>query len=168
MIWTTPEFWTAAAFVGILVIVGRPVKRYLNTWTEKQETVIRKAREEAADVLKKAQDLHHCYEKNYQGRMAERQKMMIEADTEIAALEEKVGKETRERMARRRQEVAVRLKTMTDHGRQNLQQQMLDAVVAQTKKRLEIRRNQGTENMDETVEKACRMLETFEPALNKQ
>ena len=168
MIWTTPEFWTATAFVGVLAISVRPVRRFLKTWTEKQAAVIRQAREEATDVLKKAETLHQTYETGYRGRMAERQKMLSEADSEISVLEENARKESLERMARRRQEVALRLKTLSDHGRQNLQQQMSDAVVAQTKKRLEARRDEGLESMDETVDRACRMLETYAPVLNKE
>lgn len=168
MIWTTPEFWTAMAFVGVLAISVRPVRRFLKTWTEKQAAVIRQAREEATDVLKKAKALHQTYETGYRGRMTERQKMLSEADSEISVLEENARKESLERMARRRQEVALRLKTLSDHGRQNLQQQMLDAVVAETKKQLELRRDEGIESMDETVDRACRMLETYAPVLNKE
>ena len=167
MIWTTPEFWTAIAFVGVLIILMRPLRRVLRTWTEKQAGILRQRQQEAEDVLKKAQELHQTYETGYRGRMAERQKMMLEADSEIAALEENARRETAERITRRRQEVAVRLKTMADNGRQNLQQQMLDAVVAETKKQLEERSQVGTENMDDTVNRACQMLETYRPVLNK-
>ena len=160
----SPEFWSSSAFVLSVAVMARPAKRLLKKWGQKQADGIRKQQAEAADVLKKAEALEAQYKALYQKRSQERRKVMREVDREIQFLEQDLLKQTNDRIARKNQEVDLRLKRIAENGRQDIKRKMLSRLVKQTESQLAKTEN---ENMDDVIKRACEALENFAPALKQ-
>ena len=113
----SPEFWTSIAFLGVVFTFMRPFVRYLNRWAKKQAALVQKNREEARAVRKRAETLLKQYEAVNRDRETERGRLLAEADTEISFLEQEFEQRTADRIARKKQEMALRLKTIEENGR---------------------------------------------------
>jgi len=158
----SPEFWSSSAFVLLVLIMLKPAGRLLKKWGQKQADQIRRRQEEAEGVLKKAGEMRAQYKDLYQKRNQEHRKIMRQADREIQFLEQDLLKQTNERIARKNQEVDLRLKRIAENGRQDIKRKMLSYVVKQTENRLaEIK----DENTDVLVEQACSALEKYASVL---
>ena len=160
----SPEFWSSSAFVLLVAVMARPAKRLLKKWGQKQASAVRKQQAEAAEVLKKAEALEAQYKSLYQKRNQERRKVMREAEQEIQFLEQDLLKQTNDRIARKNQEVDLRLKRIAENGRQDIKRKMLSRLVKQTENQLARTEN---EDMDDLIRKACEALENFAPALKQ-
>ena len=124
-IFENPEFWSAIAFVLVVLVALRPVARFLNKWTDKQGTIIINRQNEAITVLNKAKKLKQEYEKLYQQRWLKHKQMLEQADTEIALLKEEIKQNTCDKISRKNQEITVRLKTIEENGYQNIKNKIL-------------------------------------------
>jgi len=160
----SPEFWSSSAFVLLVAVMARPAKRLLKKWGQKQASAVRKQQAEAAEVLKKAEVLEAQYKSLYQKRNQERRKVMREAEQEIQFLEQDLLKQTNDRIARKNQEVDLRLKRIAENGRQDIKRKMLSRLVKQAENQLAKTEN---EDMDDLIRKACEALENFAPALKQ-
>ena len=158
----SPEFWSSSAFVLLVLVMLKPASSLLKKWGQKQADQISWRQEEAESVLKKAKEIQVQYKGLYQRRNQERRKIMRQADREIKFLEQDLIKQTNERIARKNQEVDLRLKRIAENGRQDIKRKMLSYVVKQTENRLaEIK----DENTDALVEQACSALEKYASVL---
>ena len=160
----SPEFWSSSAFVLLVAVMVRPAGRLLGKWGQKQADDIRKQQKEATEVLKKAEALEAQYKTLYQKRNQERRKVMREVDREIQFLKQDLLKQTNDRIARKNQEVDLRLNRIAENGRQDIKRKMLSRLVKQTENQLAKTEN---ENMDDIIKKACEALENFAPALKQ-
>ena len=166
----TPEFWTSFAFVFVLFLSARPVMRYLEKWTQGQAEQIQKRRQEAQDVLKKAEALKKQYETAYQNRQVEQRQMLEAADTEISFLESETQQLTNDRMARKSQEIDLRLRMIEENGRQDIKSKMLARVVSEAQSQLQTLRDTGklAENTDVLIQQAFEALDTYAAALKNK
>ena len=164
----TPEFWSAFAFILVVLVVGRPLRRALSAWGERKAKAIQDQIDEAQKLVKQAEKLKEQYRMAYARRSSERQKLMREADTEIRFLETELSDQSSDRVRRKSQEVEMRLKMIAEHGRQDVKKRMVTRVINKTEKLLENREEYTSENenMNDLVENACRALDTFKSALN--
>ena len=168
-IFQAPEFWTSLAFILVVVVSIRPVMRYLNKWAAGKADEIQKRRQAAKDVLKKAEELKKQYEKTYQNRQVEQRQSLETAENEIAFLENETQQVAADRMARKNQEIELRLKMIEENGRHDIKSKMLSRVVSDTKNKLIAMRDSEKiiENTDDLIKQAFNALETYEVALKK-
>ena len=158
----TPEFWLALAFVLVLLIAGRPLKRGLEKWGSEKAKAIQKQFDEAQQLKEHAEKLKEQYQKAYTQRSSARQKLMHEAEVESRFLETELLGQSSDRLKRKKQEVEMRLKMIAEHGRQNVKRQMLNRVIQKTEKLL--MRQQGGQS-DDLVDQVCQALDSFENVL---
>lgn len=135
----SPEFWSSFAFILVILVFMRPLIKGLNGWTEKQVSAIHREQTSAREVLEKAEEIKKKYEKAYLNRFSEKQKMMQEADSEIAFLDEETHILTMDRINHKKQEVELRLKMIEENGRQDVKSKMLNQVLSDTRRRLKER-----------------------------
>jgi len=164
-----PEFWTSLAFVLVVTVSVRPVMRFLDKWAAGKAEEIRKRQQAAKDVLKKAEELKKQYEKTYQNRQAEQRQSLEAAENEITFLENETLQVASDRMARKNQEIELRLKMIEENGRQGIKSKMLTRVVSDTKNKLIVMRDSEKiiENTDDLLKQAFDALDMYEPALKK-
>ena len=166
---SAPEFWTSLAFVIVVLVLARPAAKYLNRWAGKKADDIRKRQQDAKDVLKKAENLKKQYEKAYQNRHAEQHQSLEEAENEIQFLKNEADQMAADRMARKNQEIELRLKMIEENGRQDIKSKMLARVVSNTKNKLTAMRDSDKiiENTDDLVKQAFDALDGVAKALKK-
>ena len=160
----TPEFWSALAFILVILIAERPLGRALKSWGKRQADSIQNQFDEAQKLVDQAKKLKEQYEKAYTLRGGARQKLMREAETEIRFLETDAMEQSSDRIRRKSQEVEMRLKMIAEHGCHDIKHQMLKRVVQKTKKILVNERdnNPQNENAENLTEDVCRILASFE------
>ncbi len=165
----SPEFWTSIAFLGVVFTFMRPFVRYLNRWAKKQAALVQKNREEARSVRKRAETLLKQYEAVNRDRETERGRLLAEADTEISFLEQEFEQRTADRIARKKQEMALRLKTIEENGRQDVKNKMLNRIIGLTRKDLTDRQNKGElqEDMTVVVKRVFQAMEDYATMLRK-
>lgn len=158
-----PEFWTSIAFLCIVGIFLRPLARYLNRWAQKQAALVQKNREEARSIRKKAENLLKQYESINRHRESDRERLLAEADAEIALLEQESDQRTADRIIHKKQEIDLRLKTIEENGRQDIKNKVLNRIITLTRKKLLLRQNGGTfsEDLDVTVDRVLTALDEY-------
>jgi F-type H+-transporting ATPase subunit b len=168
-IFENPEFWSAVAFVIVVLVALRPVRRFLNKWTDKQKTIILNRQKEADDILDKAKNLKLKYDKIYQDRWLEQKQMLEQADSEISLLKAEVEQSTGDKISRKNQEMAIRLKTIEENGYQNVKNKVLSKVISETKKMFKtcLNEDEVTENPDDLLETVFRVLKNKKELLKK-
>ena len=161
----TPEFWSTLAFLIIVLMSVRPLKRALKSWGKQQADGVRKQFDEAKNLVEQAEKLKQQYESAYVRRSSERQKLMREAETEIRFLEADALEHSSDQMRRKNQEVEMRLKMIAEHGRQDIKRKMLDRVVGKTEKMLAAQADGSDENTEYLTDRVCQALDSFEGIL---
>lgn len=156
-IFSSPEFWVSFAFILVVMIFVHPLFRSLSRWTEKQADFIRQEQKEAKDILKKAEEIKKKYEKAYLNRFTEKQKMLQEAEREIAVLDEETHLMTLDKINRKKQELDLRLKMIEENGRQDIKSKMLSQILSDTRYRL--KKRETDENMEEVLKNALNILD---------
>lgn len=165
----SPEFWTSMAFLGVVLIFMRPFMRYLDRWAKKQAALVQKNREEARSVRKRAETVLKQYEAVNRNRETERGRLLAEADEEISFLEQEFEQRTADRIARKKQEMALRLKTIEENGRQDVKNKMLNRIVGLARKDLMMRQSKGElqEDMVLVVDRVCQAMDDYAVLLRK-
>ena len=168
-IFENPEFWSAVAFIIVVLVAMRPIGRFLNKWTDKQKMIILKNQKEADDILDKAKNLKLKYDKIYQDRWLKQKQMLEQADLEISVLKAEVEHSTSDKISRKNQEMAVRLKTIEENGYQNVKNKVLSKVISETKKMFKtcLNEDEVTENPDDLLETVFRVLKNKKELLKK-
>lgn len=164
-----PEFWTATAFILVIGIGVRPVFRFVKRWAVHQADSVRQTAQQAADMHQKAAALKEKYESAYRGRWTVQRKLMEQADTEVERLTAEATDQARDRMARRNQEIEIRLNMIADTGSQNIKGKMLAHVMADACAQAMQRRDdpQQTENADKVLQHTLQALDMYAPLLQK-
>ncbi len=155
-----PEFWMSFAFVLVVAVAVRPLYRFVRRWGAKEALVVQKSLKEAKDVRKKAEALVAEYEAAVRQQADLRRGALSEADAEIAVFEQESAQQTDDKILHKKQEVALRLKTIEENGRQDVKKKMLERVLNRTEQKLSERREKGelTEDMDIAVDHICAAL----------
>ena len=168
-IFENPECWSAVAFIIVVLVAMRPIGRFLNKWTDKQKMIILKNQKEADDILDKAKNLKLKYDKIYQDRWLKQKQMLEQADLEISVLKAEVEHSTSDKISRKNQEMAVRLKTIEENGYQNVKNKVLSKVISETKKMFKtcLNEDEVTENPDDLLETVFRVLKNKKELLKK-
>lgn len=164
-----PEFWSAVAFVLVVLVALRPVIRFLNKWTDKQGMIILNRQKEAFDILEKAKNLKLKYDKMYQNRWLDQKQMLEQADAEISVLDAELKQTTSDKIARKNQEIAVRLKNIEENGFQNVKNKVLSKVISEAKKIFKMRfdGDEISENTDDLLETVFHVLKNKKDLLKK-
>jgi len=163
----TPEFWSAFAFIVVILLAEKPLRRALDTWGKQRAKNIQNQIDEAQKLLDQAQKLRDQYEQAYTRRGLERQKLVREAETEIRFLETEALEQSSDRMRRKNQEVDMRLQMIAEHGRHDIKHQILERVVHKAEKLLVIKRDTDTPkaDTDRLTDDVCGALDSFETVL---
>ena len=106
----TPEFWSALAFILVVLFATDPLERALKAWGRRKAEAIQSQFDEAKKLVEQAEKLKQQYETAYARRGLERQKLMREAETEIRFLETEILSQSADQIGRKTQEVEMRLK----------------------------------------------------------
>ncbi len=169
MIYHSAEFWSSVAFVIVVAVALRPVGRYLNRWTKRQDAQITAELEQAKNLRAQAEELKDEYQKAFQNRWKERAKLMREADREIEDLRAETESKTHDRILHKRQEVALRLKVIEENGRQEVKNQMLSKVVRCAGERLRAQSEAPASAVetDQMVAQALAAVDAMAPILKK-
>lgn len=164
-----PEFWTATAFILVVGAGMRPLFRFLKRWAARQADAVRQTAQQAADMRQKAQALKDKYEASYRGRWTVQRTLMEQADAEVERLTADATAQARERMARKNQEIEIRLNMIADNGRQDIKGKMLARVVADARRRAAERRDDPgyTEQASVVLDETLAALDTYAPLLQK-
>jgi len=160
------EFWVGLAFVMVLCLALYPLCKWLSAWGEKQANLVRNRLDEANALKVKAEKLAKQYEQAYQKRTQERQHLIQEADKEIQFLKTDALQQSHDRMQRKQQEVAIRLKMIEENGRQDIKRKMLKQVVNKTKTLLKANRNALADNPETLTDQVCQALDEYQPILH--
>ncbi len=154
---SSAEFWSGFAFVLVIGLFVRPLLRRLNKWTEKQVALIRQEQNTAQDALKKAEEMKKKYEKAYQNRFIEKQKLIREADNEIILLDEETHQLTTDRINHKKQEIELRLKMIEENGRQDIKSKLLTQILVETRRHL--KKKETDEDIGEVLQNAIKILD---------
>lgn len=154
---SSAEFWSGFAFILVVGMFIRPLLRGLNKWTEKQVALIRQEQNTARDVLKKAEEMKKKYEKAYQNRFIEKQKLMREADNEIILLDEETHQLTTDRINHKKQEIELRLKMIEENGRQDIKSKLLTQILTDTRRHL--KKQEADEDIEKVLQQAMNILD---------
>ena len=163
------EFWTGVAFCGVFLGMLWPLGRYLKRWGLFQADRVLAEQRAADQVLAEAEALKTQYESAYQKRQAERQKMILEAEADIAFLATEAQKRLADRKMRQTQEVQLRLKIIEENGHRDIQRKLVEHLMTTVNQRFRQRQAAGSivENPDELVTHACHTLDAWADALRQ-
>ena len=161
----TPEFWSALAFILVVLFATDPLERALKAWGKRKAEAVQSQFDEAKKLVEQAEKLKQQYETAYARRGLERQKLMREAETEIRFLETEILSQSADQIGRKTQEVEMRLKMIAEHGRQDVKRKMLTQVIQKAEKLLINGKYQAKENPENLTDQVCQALDTFETVL---
>ena len=163
--WHSSEFWSACAFLALLLFSLRPLHRALHRWGCRQADAVRARQRAARDVLRQAVTLCRQYEAAYRHRQTERLDLLAAADSEIAFLEADTRRQTTDLLRRHRQEIDLRLRMIADNGRRDMQTRLLTTLMTKTRERLAT--TPRPTNSKDVLQRAFAALDMYAPALKK-
>lgn len=146
-----PEFWMTFAFICVVLIAFRPLKKYLTNWGTARAARIQKTLDDPAKLRLEAEDLLARYETHTQNKEAERAEILKNAESEIIALQKENKVRLTERMERKHIEMSGRLKSIEENGVKQLKDQMANIIVQKTNSLLNEEKPAQTNEMDHAL-----------------
>ncbi|MET4807094.1 F0F1 ATP synthase subunit B [Limibacillus sp. MBR-115] len=134
---SSPEFWVAAAlviFIGLAVWKGmRPLLDSLDQRSEK----IRNELDEARSLREEAQALLADYKRKQRDALAEAEQIVDHAKQEAQRLAKKAEADLKEQLARREQQALDKIAQAEQHALREVRDQAVDLAIAATAKLVE-------------------------------
>lgn len=154
-----PEFWAGVAFCLVAVIAVYPLSLKLKGWGKGQAQTIKKELDEAHDVRKQAEELYAKYVDNTKNLEQEKAKIMQKAEKEVIELQQAADEALSQKLDRKKKDVKARIELIQKNTQQDLTNQLMTQVVAQTKEILLQQKSAVTEkDMDKELKKALQIL----------
>ena len=109
MLFESPEFWVAIAFVLVVIVAFKPAARAITGTLDARAAKIREQIEEARKLREDAQALLAEYQKKQRDAMAEAEKIIAQARAEAARLKIDAEKDLENAITRRKQQALDRI-----------------------------------------------------------
>lgn len=154
------EIWLTVASIFVVVISIKPLIRFIHKWAQKEVLNVQDSLKKATDIRIKAADLLAEYQVKIENQSKLRQQVMAEADAEIALFQTDIQQRTDDIILHKKQEMALRLKMITENSQQDIKNKMLNRILKKTEKELIERRKKSeiVEDMDTVVNNVCLFL----------
>jgi F-type H+-transporting ATPase subunit b len=104
-----PEFWVALVFIGVVILLYKPVMRSVTASLHERAAKIRAQIEEARKLREDAQALLAEYQRKSRDAMAEAEKIIAGARAEAVRLKQEAAAELENSLKRRQEQALERI-----------------------------------------------------------
>lgn len=155
-----PEFWVAAVFCVVVLLLIRPIYKNLKEWSKGQAALIQSELDNAHQLRQEAEDLYAEYEKRTQNIDREHADILRSAEQEVVAIQKEADEKLSTKLLAKKKEVSERIQTIEANARKDLVESMMHTVMEKTKEivsKQSIRQSES--DMDRALEQVLGVLE---------
>ncbi len=155
-----PEFWVGVGFCLVVALLMRPVLSTAKSFGKTHADSIRKEINDAKRLRAEAEELFRTYEDHTKNFEREKEQILEEGKKEVVELQKEADERLSKKIARKRQDVQVRIASIEENTRKDLTNAMMTQVMDKTKSLLaEKNIRQSQKDMDEAINDVLFQLE---------
>lgn len=155
-----PEFWVGVGFCLVVALLTKPVYGKIKSFGQKQSDAVRHKIDEAKKLRQEAEALYKTYEEHTKNFEQEKNLIIEEGKKELVELQKEADDRLSKKIARKRQDVQVRISSIEENTKVDLTNQMMSQVMEKTTTLLADKKIRQTEkDMDNAINDVLSLLE---------